>query len=56
MKGHGKHLVFLKHHEVEMPNSFCGVVTHTFLERWPVDDIANVLMDECVSEMCEGYR
>lgn len=42
------HLIFLQHHEVEMLNTFLGIVAHSFLKRCRIDNIADVFIDECI--------
>lgn len=42
------YLVFLKHHEVEVTDALFCVLPHSFEEGWLADDVANILVDECI--------
>ena len=43
------HLVLLQHHEVEMSDTLLRILSHTLHESRVTDNIAYVLIDECVS-------
>ena len=43
------HLVLLQHHEVEMSDALLRILSHTLHESRVTDNIAYVLIDECVS-------
>lgn len=52
-RGPCANLVFLKHHEVEVPDSAGCVLPHPLHERRLLDDLANVLVDERVTEAAQ---
>ena len=47
-EGHVAYLVLLQHHEVEMSDSLLRILSHTLHESRVTDNIAHVLIDECI--------
>jgi hypothetical protein len=45
----GPHLILLQHHEIKMLDPLRSIIAHTLLERWRVDDVPHVFIDERVS-------
>lgn len=48
-RGIETHLVFLKHHEIEVLNSFVFILLHSFHKDFMRNDFANVFVDELIT-------